>query len=137
MKTRDGFEKLRSPYCLVTNPITVNAWLLRRKEKKGPHIAHSTNRIVCSSARLPSSCRGTEFPLWCRCLLRNEKEFRIVKIKNSIPSGIIENRLARAKIISCKQVSLGQNLVENTRLEFKANQSICLLIGSDTVTRHL
>lgn len=109
----------------------------KEKRKIGPHIAHSTNRIVCSSARLPSSCRGTEFPLWCRCLLRNEKEFRIVKIKNSIPSGIIENRLARAKIISCKQVSLGQNLVENTRLEFKANQSICLLIGSDTVTRHL
>lgn len=109
----------------------------KEKRKIGPHIAHSTNRIVCSSARLPSSCRGTEFPLWCRCLLRNEKEFRIVKIKNSIPSGIIENRLTRAKIISCKQVSLGQNLVENTRLEFKANQSICLLIGSDTVTRHI
>lgn len=110
----------------------------KEKRKIGPHIAHSTNRIVCSSARLPSSCRGTEFPLWCRCLLRNEKRVSYRKNKkNSIPSGIIENRLARAKIISCKQVSLGQNLVENTRLEFKANQSICLLIGSDTVTRHL
>lgn len=110
----------------------------KEKRKIGPHIAHSTNRIVCSSARLPSSYRGTEFPLWCRCLLRNEKRVSYRKNKkNSIPSGIIENRLARAKIISCKQVSLGQNLVENTRLEFKANQSICLLIGSDTVTRHL
>lgn len=128
MKTRDGFEKLRSPYCLVTNPITVNAWLLRRKEKKA-RISPTVQTELCA--------QGTEFPLWCRCLLRNEKEFRIVKIKNSIPSGIIENRLARAKIIFCKQVSLGQNLVENTRLEFKANQSICLFIGSDTVTRHL
>lgn len=75
MKTRDGFERLRSSYCLVTNPITVNAWLLRRKEKQA-RISPTVQTELCAQAHVfPQAVEELNFPCGAGAYLETKKSF--------------------------------------------------------------